>query len=142
MLFCDTSALMKVYINEVGSAQMVALARAADSIFVAEITWVEMRAALAQRVRLQSTPVLEADQALERLRAEWPQFQKIAADAKLLDEAGDLAAAFGLRAYDSVQLAAASAVHKATLGQMRMCCFDKQMNVAAKVLGMSVFSGE
>lgn len=142
MLFCDTSALMKLYVNEAGSAQMLALAQSATSIFVAEITWVEMRAALAQRVRLQSTPPLAADEALDRLRKEWSQFQKIAADAKLLDMAGDLAAAFGLRAYDSVQLAAASAVHKATSGQMRMCCFDKQMNVAAKVLGMTVFSGE
>ncbi len=142
MLFCDTSALMKLYVNEVGSVQMVALAKSATSIFVAEITWVEMRAALAQRVRLQTTPSQAADEALDRLRAEWSQFQKIAADAKLLDIAGDLAAAFGLRAYDSVQLAAASAIHKATAGQTQICCFDKQMNVAAKVLGMTVFSGE
>ena len=121
---------------------MVAQAQSATSLFVAEITWVEMRAALAQRVRLQSTLAPDADQALDRLRAEWPQFQKIASDAKLLDTAGDLAAAFGLRAYDSVQLAAASAVHKATDGHMRLCCYDRQMNVASKVLGMAVFSGE
>ncbi len=133
---------MKLYINEAGSAPMVAQAQSATSLFVAEITWVEMRAALAQRVRLQSTLAPDADQALDRLRAEWPQFQKIASDAKLLDSAGDLAAAFGLRAYDSVQLAAASAVHKATDGHMRFCCYDRQMNVAAKVLGMAVFSGE
>lgn len=141
MLFCDTSALMKLYVNEAGSLQMMSLAQSATSIFVAEITWVEMRAALAQRVRLQSTPMTEADQALERLRAEWSQFQKITTDARLCEIAGDMAAAFGLRAYDSVQLAAADQIHKATSGQMRLCCFDKQMNAAAKVLGMAVFAG-
>lgn len=141
MLFCDPSALMKLYVNEVGSPQMVTLAQSATSIFVTEVTWVEMRAALAQRVRLQSTPLLEADQAPDRLRNEWSQFQRIALDARLCEIAGDMAAAFGLRAYDSVQLAAASQVHKATAGQMQLCCFDKQMNAAAKVLGIPVFSG-
>lgn len=141
ILFCDTSALMKLYVNEAGSVPMVALAQLATSIFVAEITWVEMRAALAQRVRLQSTPLIDADQALERLRNEWSQFQKIAADARLCEIAGDMAAAFWLRAYDSVQLAAASQIHKATGGQMQLCCFDRQMNAAAKVLGIAVFSG-
>jgi uncharacterized protein len=141
MLFCDTSALMKLYVNEVGSLKMVALAQSATSIFVAEVTWVEMRAALAQRVRLQSTPMSEAEQAIERLRAEWSQFQKVVIDARLCEIAGDMAAAFGLRAYDSVQLTAADQVHKATAGQMRLCCFDKQMNAAAKVLGIAVFSG-
>lgn len=131
---------MKLYVNEAGSAQMQALAQSASSIFVAEITWVEMRAALAQRVRLQSTPAIDADQALERLRTEWSQFQKIAVDTKLLESAGDLADAFGLRAYDSVQLAASREVHKAALGQMQMCCFDKQVNGAAKVLGMAIFA--
>lgn len=132
---------MKLYVNEAGSAHTVAFAQSATGIFVAEITWVEMRTALAQRVRLQSTPLVDADQALERLRNEWSQFQKIAADAQLCEIAGDMAAAFGLRAYDSVQLAAAHQVHKAASGQMQLCCFDKPMNAAAKVLGIAIFSG-
>ena len=43
MLDCDMSALMKLYVNEAGAARKVTLVQAANSIFVADLTWVEMR---------------------------------------------------------------------------------------------------
>ena len=82
--------------------------------------------------------MLEADHALDRLRNEWPQFQKIALDAWLCEIAGDMAAAFGLRAYDSVQLAAACEILSAAPGKVAFSCFDNRLNKAARVLGLDV----
>lgn len=138
MLYCDTSALFKLYIDEVGTSQMKALCATKPTLFVAEITWAEMRAALAQRIRLNLTPSIEVDAALTRLRAEWVQFSKIAVGPALIEKAGDFAAGFGLRAYDSVQLAAAHQLHQVLDGDMQWCCYDKQLNAAAQLLGMKI----
>lgn len=43
---------------------------------------------------------------------------------------------FALRAYDSVQLAAARIVQEASAGEMYFACFDTRLEKAAKVLGM------
>lgn len=138
MLYCDTSALLKLYIDEAGTAQMRTLCASKLTIFVAEITWAEMRAALAQRIRLNLTPQSTADAALDRLRTEWVQFSKIPIGRELIEKAGDFAAGFGLRAYDSVQLAAGHEMQLALAGQMQWCCYDKQLNAAAQLLGMKI----
>jgi uncharacterized protein len=138
VLYCDTSALLKLYIDEAGTAQMKALCASKPTIFVAEITWTEMRAALAQRIRLNLTPQSMADAALDRLRTEWVQFSKIPIGRELIEKAGDFAAGFGLRAYDSVQLAAGHEMQLALAGDVQWCCYDKQLNTAAQLLGMKI----
>jgi uncharacterized protein len=138
VLYCDTSALFKLYIDEAGTSQMKALCASQPTIFVADITWAEMRAALAQRIRLNLTLPTEVDAALERLRKEWVQFSKIAINPSLIDKAGDFAAGFGLRAYDSVQLAAAHQVQQVLASDVQWCCYDKQLNAAAQLLGMKI----
>ena len=51
ILFCDTSALVKLYILEDSSREMQALAGAASAIAVCRIAWAEMMAALSRRAR-------------------------------------------------------------------------------------------
>ena len=51
ILFCDTSALVKLYILEESSRGMQALAGAASAIAVCRIAWAEMMAALSRRAR-------------------------------------------------------------------------------------------
>ena len=51
ILFCDTSALVKLYILEESSREMQTLAAAATMIAVCRIAWAEMMAALARRAR-------------------------------------------------------------------------------------------
>ena len=50
ILFCDTSALIKLYIKEEFSAEVQAQAVAAKGIVVSRIAWAEAMAALARRV--------------------------------------------------------------------------------------------
>lgn len=138
MFYCDTSALMKLYVQEVHSEMMRRVCVDSDTVVVSDITWVEMRSALAQRVRTHQTSNLEAQKALAKLRTEWQAYQGLSLDESLFELAGNHTEAFGLRAYDSVQLASAQRFNIALRGQMTFCCFDKQLNNAAKVLGMKV----
>jgi predicted nucleic acid-binding protein len=138
MFYCDTSALMKLYVQEPQTDFMQRLCANSDTVVISDITWVEMRSALALRVRTNQTSKVEAESALAKLRAEWLTYQALSLDASLFELAGDHTEAFGLRAYDSVQLASAQRFNIALRGQMTFCCFDKALNNAAKILGMKV----
>ena len=51
ILYCDTSALIKLYLNELESDLMLVEAKAASVLAVCRITWAESMAALARRAR-------------------------------------------------------------------------------------------
>jgi predicted nucleic acid-binding protein len=137
ILFCDTSALLKLYIVEAGSESVKALASEADSVAVCRIAWAESHAALSRRAREvpQDAPVIE--QAKVALAQDWPHFVVLEVTQALVERAGEYADTFALRGYDSVQLAAAFETGR--IAQLPICfaCFDDRLNKAAKVLGMA-----
>ena len=51
ILFCDTSALIKLYIVESGSAELKARVLESDAVAVCRIAWAEAHAALSRRAR-------------------------------------------------------------------------------------------
>ncbi len=138
MFYCDTSALMKLYVEELHTELMRKTCDQSSSILVSDITWVEMRSALALRIRTHQISEADAEAALQKLRSEWLSYQALELDASIFETAGNYAATFQLRAYDSVQLACAQNANIALSGGMTFCCFDKALNNAAKVLGMKV----
>jgi predicted nucleic acid-binding protein len=50
ILFCDTSALVKLYIVEDGSDELKRLVQEAEAVAVCRIAWAEAHAALSRRV--------------------------------------------------------------------------------------------
>lgn len=136
ILFCDTSALVKLYANETHSGWMRAQAQAARQCIVSQIAWAEMCAALARKARLQQIEVDAVNLALARLQAEWPGYLRLAVDGALIRRAGELALALGLRAYDAVQLASAHRAYESAGGSLHFCCFDQQLVDAALALGL------
>ena len=48
ILYCDTSALVKLYVDEDGSAQVAAALAGADIVAVCRIAWVEALSAFAR----------------------------------------------------------------------------------------------
>jgi len=136
MLFCDTSALVKLYLREDASDLMMALAATAPAIAVCRVAWAETMAAFARRVR-ESPADAEAIQAVRRrLRNDWPDYAIVEVTQPLVELAGEYADLFALRGYDSVQLAAARIVQEAAGEELHFACFDTRLEKAAKVLGM------
>ena len=137
ILFCDTSALMKLYAQEQHSDWTRQFVLSVDSCIVSQITWVEMCAAFALKGRTSQLTHVEIDAAMQRLRMEWPAYIQLAIDQSLIRTAGELALTFGLRAYDSVQLASAQRTHSQTGNNLVFACFDKQLSAAAVALGIN-----
>jgi len=108
--FLDSSALLKRYVPEVGTAwiQSITDAQSQNLLIVAHIAWVEICSAVARRQRESSISSLQANQVLAAFRAHWnTQYFIVAINNTVIDLAGQLVNQHPLRAYDAVQLAAA-----------------------------------
>lgn len=139
ILFCDTSALLKLYVVEEGRDALKAQVDKADVVAVCRIAWAEAHAALSRRAREVPQDASTVDQAKALLAIDWPRFVVLEIDQTLVERAGEYADAFALRGYDSIQLAAAFEAGRISQLPVFFACFDSRLNKAARLLGMSCF---
>jgi predicted nucleic acid-binding protein len=138
VLFADTSALIKLYLDEPHTNAMRQLARDSQVLCVCRVAWAEAFAALAQRVRLKSADTDAAELARRELARHWVSFSVIDVTQPVVERAGDYADTFSLRADDAVQLAAAQELAAHLDDPPAFACFDRRLNRAAQILGMKV----
>ena len=108
VLFFDSSGLVKRYISETGTIWVINQLRrsAANDIFIANITGIEVASAIARRVRSRSITQIFADKAMRRFRRDFDKrFIVINLTPQIVEEGISLAEKYSLRGYDTVQLA-------------------------------------
>ena len=138
LLFCDTSALIKLLIDEPESALIHQVTERAGLIAACRITWAEAMAAMARRQREDPTSAEEIENARQRLSMLWSSFTIVEVSQKLVETAGRFADGFALRGYDSVQLAAAHELHITSEQPVTFACYDRRLNQAAQLLQLEV----
>ena len=105
ILYLDTSSLAKLYIEEVGTADVQALVADARVAATSDVAYPEMRTALARRHRDGSLSAAHFRAAKRALDADWPSYVAVTATSALCREAGSLAERYRLRGFDSIHLA-------------------------------------
>ena len=138
ILFCDTSALIKLLIDEPESDQMQHASSNAEAIAVCRITWAEAMAAMARRQREDPMSGDDIDLARGRLTQNWNDLTIVEVSQSLVETAGRFADGFALRGYDSVQLAAAHELRKSTEQTLTFVSFDRRLRQAAQLLQLEV----
>ena len=138
ILFCDTSALMKLLVDETQSDQMRQISTTVDAIGVCRISWPETMAALARLQREDPVCNEDVEQARQHLIQSWKTFTIVEVSQPLVETAGRFADVFALRGYDSVQLAAAHQLHEQFALPLTFACFDRRLNQAAKLLQLEL----
>ena len=141
-LYLDTSALLKRYVEEVGSDAVIALMADAEAVVASLVTRAAVPAAIAKAVRRRVLDDDGAQRAHGRFLDEWPDFGKVPVTDALLERADTLTWEHGLRAYDAIQLAAALACREtiAALGaDMLFATFDRQLRDAAARAGLETW---
>lgn len=138
ILYCDTSALIKLYLQEESSTLMLDQAATASLLVSCRISWAEAIAAMARRARETPKDASTIALAQQRFQTQWNHFAIVEVTQTLVELAGNYADTFALRGYDSVQLAAARIVQESSSDSLQFACFDERLCKAAKVLGMQV----
>lgn len=134
ILFCDTSALMKLLVHEDQTDQLLQISSKAEVIGVCRICWAEAMAVLARRQREDPISGEDLEQARRHLVQEWPSFLIIEVSQDVVKTAGQFADVLALWGYDSVQLAAAHELH-VNAGQPVIFASDNcRLNQAAHLL--------
>lgn len=141
ILFCDTSALVKLYVQEAFSDEVAVLAAEARVIAVSRIAWAKTMAIFARRVRESPADAEVIDAVRASFCSDWSNFAIVEVTQSLVELAGEYADTFALRGYDSVQLAAARMLQEGSDG-FGFACFDSRLQRAASVLGMRTIGGK
>jgi hypothetical protein len=142
--YLDSSALAKRYLTEIGSAWVTTLVDPAggNTIVVAEITRVEVAAALSARQRAtQGLSLVERNRLFQLLVLHCTtEYTIIPITAAMIDQAMLLTQNHRLRGYDAVQLATALDVQAATLATglpgLTFLAADDDLITAARTEGL------
>ncbi len=142
--FVDSSALVKRYVQEVGTPWVRRLTHRgqAHEIYLASITPVELTAAVARRRRGKTLSAPQASSILSRFRKHLAgRYTVLELTPVLLAEAMRLANSQELRAYDAVQLAAVLELKRQWVDagiSVVLVSADQDLNDAAAVEGLTV----
>lgn len=145
LIFTDSSAVVKRYVQENGSVWVAELFTAvpANEITIVALTGVEVVAAITRRVSGGTTTQADAASACSLFLSDLnTNYQVVTVSDALLRQAIQLAQLYSLRGYDAVQLAAANEVSRlrVTTGATPLVFVsaDKELNAAARSEGLSV----
>ena len=141
ILYLDTSAAIKLYVREVGHDLVRDVANAASAIATCLISYAEMRAVFARLRREDRLSEEDFNSVKAAFDDDWRALVRIQVEEAVLRRAGDLAEAFALRGYDSVQLAAADHLRSGSGRPVLFASFDHRLNEAASLLGCQLLGG-
>lgn len=110
--------------------------REAQAVASHLIAYVETRAAFARLAREAVLDDAAHDRVRREFREDWPRYVQVGFGTALVERAAELAEGFGLRAYDSMHLAAADYLQRRGEAPVRFACFDRRLNQAAQALGL------
>ena len=139
--FVDSSALVKRYVQEDGTAWVRGLThyRTGNQIFLARITIVEVKSAIARRRGGRTIRSAQASSFLSRFRKHVAgRYTILEITPALLVDATTLANKHELRAYDAIPLAAALELNRISQGGIMLVSADKDLNTAARTEGLAV----
>ena len=106
-LYLDTSALVKLYVEEEGSATVRDAIARAETVATTVIAHVEACAAFARRRREGRLLRGNYRRTIQDLESDWDHYLLLEVTSELVRRAADLTAIYPLRAYAKMHLAAA-----------------------------------
>ena len=138
ILYLDTSALVKLYVQETGSREVKKHARESAALATSIVAYAEARAAFARLMREGVTTEKRHRERLKQFNADWESFMRIELGHALSRTAGELAEAYALRGFDAIHLASALWLNDTSGGQLRFSAFDARLRAAAERTGLPV----
>lgn len=139
-LYLDTSALVKLYVDEDGAPAVRAASAGAEVITTSALAYVEARSAFARRRYEGALTPGEYRRVARDLDDDWPRYLTIQVVETLIREAARFAENHRLRAYDAIHLASATSVRREIGGSVTFACWDGALERAARREGLEVLA--
>lgn len=133
IVYLDTSALVKLFVEELHSVRVRKAVSTAHSVATHAIAYVEACAAFAWLAEVRADDTLFAT--LRRhLDVQWKTWEVMNVTEALISRAADLAGRFRLRGYDSLHLAAVESAYAVFRGHVafHFAVFDDRLIDAAQ----------
>ena len=142
-VYLDTSALVKLYLEEEGTARVMELTEDPDVVqmIILVITLIESRSAVRRRQREGNVSGADADRILKQMEEEASASYHIQSltDA-VMEEAARLIDRHPLRAYDALQLAGCLIARQNVPGTLTFVCADTRLCEAARSEGLTTLN--
>ena len=135
IVYFDSSALVKLVLDETGSDVAAALWNACDAALSSRLAYPEVCAALAAAGRDHDLTESEASAAADDWEIFWSSMRPIELSADVERVAGELAVLHRLRGADAVHLASALALGSA---EVTVAVWDKRLHSGAAAAGLRV----
>jgi predicted nucleic acid-binding protein len=135
LVYFDSSALVKLVVDEAGSDLAAALWNGSDAALASRLAYPEVCAAIAAAGRNHDLTELEASVAMAEWQRFWAAVRPVELTPAVEQHAGVLAPAHGLRGADAVHLASALAVGVADL---TVAVWDRRLHAGAVAAGFAV----
>jgi len=135
LYFLDTSALVKLYVQEPGTDRLLPLIsdQPENRFAILAISVVEFRSAIRRRQRAGDIDATIADAILKSLQSHVEtRFLRQAVNDTVIDAALDLIDRYALRAYDAVQLAGCLVLCAIAAEAFTFVCSDHRLLEAAR----------
>ena len=140
-LYLDTSALVKLYVDEAGSPTCRQAVADAQLVATSVVAYVEARAAFARRRRERALSPSIHRAIVRALDRDWGRYVRIEAGEALIHEAGSLAERHRLRGYDAIHLASAVLLKKRLAEPVVFSSWDVALATAARRVGLGLLPG-
>ena len=138
ILYLDTSALVKLYIEESGSQEVAHAVEEAQIVSTSRVAYVEARAGIARKCREGDLSKKEHNYVVEALIGDWDRYFIIEVSENVTKLGGALTEKQSLRGFDAIHLASALLLRNRTRLDVSFSCFDERLKTAAVAEGLMV----
>ena len=136
ILYCDTSVLVKRYVEEDDTDQVDLLWKKASEVATSTVAYAEAVAAFRRKERERFLSKGGYLRALKGLNEEFQTFILIQLSAQLNTMVLKLVEKYPLRGFDAIHLASTLILNKEVGTDVIFACFDQKLNQAAKKEGL------
>ena len=136
ILYLDTSALVKLYVRERGSAQTRTHAGKARALATSVVAYAECRAAFTRLRRERPGTDSRHRKRVLQLDQDWKQYLRVELTPTVVQSSGELAERHGLRGFDAIHLACALWLDSAYSGEVKFLAYDKNLTAGALSAGL------
>jgi predicted nucleic acid-binding protein len=136
ILYLDASSLVKLYVEEKGSAEVLESVKSAKVVGTSLVAYAEARSAFARRFREKAFGTNEFTRLKSTLDKDWDNYLTVKVTDEVIRLAGDLAEKHGLSGFDSIHLASAVTICHELSVPIVFSCFDEKLQTASGLEGL------